>query len=60
MVATKTNPWREHVKKTMALMKSAAKDGKVMLKDVLKQAGKTYKKSEASPAKKTQKKRTAK
>jgi len=37
------NAWREHVKKTMAEMK--AKGGKVMLKDVLKAAGKTYKKS---------------
>jgi len=51
MVATKTNPWREHVKKTMALMKASAKDGKVMLKDVLKQAGKTYKKSGTAVAK---------
>ena len=38
------NEWRAHVKKTMAEMKSKAKDGKVMLKDVLKAAGKTYKK----------------
>ena len=39
------NAWREHVKKTMSEMKSKAKGGKIMLKDVLKQAGKTYKKS---------------
>jgi hypothetical protein len=39
------NAWREHVKKTMAEMKAKAKGGKVMLKDVLKAAGKTYKKS---------------
>ena len=46
------NAWREHVKKTMTAMKAAAKDGKVMLKDVLKAAGKTYKKSGiSSPAK---------
>lgn len=38
------NEWREHVKKTMGGMKSKAKDGKVMLKDVLKEAGRTYKK----------------
>ena len=37
------NAWREHVKKTMTEMK--AKGGKVMLKDVLKAAAKTYKKS---------------
>jgi len=51
------NAWREHVKKTMAEMK--AKGGKVMLRDVLKAAGKTYKKSgkSASAAGKTQKKR---
>jgi hypothetical protein len=39
------NAWREHVKKTMSEMKSKAKGGKIMLKDVLKAAGKTYKKS---------------
>ena len=39
------NAWREHVKKTMTEMKAKAKGGKVMLKDVLKAAGKTYKKS---------------
>ena len=44
------NAWREHVKKIMAEMKSKAKDGKIMLKDVLKQAGKTYKKSGKSDA----------
>lgn len=38
------NAWSEHVKKTMSEMKASAKDGKVMLKDVLKAAGKTYKK----------------
>ena len=38
------NAWAEHVEKTMRVMKSKAKDGKVMLKDVLKEAGKTYKK----------------
>ena len=53
------NAWREHVKKTMAEMK--AKGGKVMLKDVLKQAGKTYKRSDNSSAvKKTHKKRSTK
>jgi len=39
------NAWREHVKKTMSEMKSKAKGGKIMLKDVLKAAGKTYKKA---------------
>ena len=53
------NAWREHVKKTMSEMKATAKDGKVMLKDVLKAAGKTYKKSgdKTKVQKKTQKKR---
>ena len=51
------NAWREHVKKTMAEMKAKAKGGKIMLKDVLKQAGKTYKNTEkSSAAKKTHKK----
>ena len=56
------NAWREHVKKTMAEMKAKAKGGKVMLKDVLKVAGKTYKKSDnsASSAGKTRKRKTAK
>jgi len=55
------NAWREHVKKTMAEMRSAASDGKVMLKDVLKQAGKTYKKpANSSDSKKTQKKKSTK
>ena len=59
MVATKTNPWREHVKKTMTEMK--AKGGKVMLKDVLKAAAKTYKKSgQSASAGKTRKRKTAK
>jgi len=39
------NAWREHVKKTMAEMKGKARGATVMLKDVLKAAGKTYKKS---------------
>jgi hypothetical protein len=52
------NAWREHVKKTMNEMKAASNSGKVMLKDVLKAAGKTYKKS--GDNKKTQKKRTTK
>ena len=39
------NAWREHVKKTMVKMKAEAKGKTVMLKDVLKEAGKTYKKS---------------
>ncbi len=39
------NAWREHVKKTMGMMKKTAKSGKVMLKDVLKSAAKTYKKT---------------
>lgn len=39
------NEWRDHVKKTMAEMKSQSTDGTVMLKDVLKVAGKTYKKA---------------
>lgn len=47
------NEWRDHVKKTMADMKSKAKDGKVMLKDVLKHAKKTYKKAPAAAAKKS-------
>ena len=53
------NAWREHVKKTMTEMK--AKGGKVMLKDVLKAAGKTYKKSgQSASAGKTRKRKTAK
>ncbi|MDC1321237.1 hypothetical protein N8261_04680 [Flavobacteriaceae bacterium] len=52
------NAWREHVKKTMSEMKAKAKDGKVMLKDVLKAAGKTYKKSDVKST--TQKKKTTK
>ncbi len=44
------NAWREHVKKTMSEMKSKAKGGKIMLKDVLKAAGKTYKKAGKSAA----------
>jgi Arc/MetJ family transcription regulator len=57
------NAWREHVKKTMAEMKSKAKGGKIMLRDVLKQAGKTYKKAgkaAASGGKSMKKKRTVK
>ena len=56
------NAWREHVKKTMADMKAKAKGGKIMLKDVLKVAGKTYKKSGKSAASsgKTRKRKTAK
>ena len=57
------NAWREHVKKTMSEMKSKAKGGKIMLKDVLKAAGKTYKKSgkaAASGGKSMKKKRTVK
>lgn len=44
------NAWREHVKKTMAEMKSKARGTVVMLRDVLKVAGKTYKKPAASGA----------
>ena len=56
------NAWREHVKKTMSEMKAKAKGGKVMLKDVLKAAGKTYKKSGKSSASagKTRKRKSAK
>ena len=57
------NAWREHVKKTMVEMKSKAHGKTVMLRDVLKQAGKTYKKSgksAASAGKTMKKKRTAK
>ena len=55
------NAWREHVKKTMTEMKSKAKGGKIMLKNVLKAAAKTYKKSGASAsAGKTRKRKTAK
>ena len=54
-----SNAWREHVKKTMGEMK--AKGGKVMLKDVLKAAAKTYKKSgQSASAGKTRKRKTAK
>ena len=53
------NAWSEHVKKTMTEMK--AKGGKVMLKDVLKAAAKTYKKSgQSASAGKTRKRKTAK
>ena len=53
------NAWREHVKKTMVKMKAEAKGKTVMLKDVLKAAGKTYKKSGDAAVKhsKTTKKR---
>ena len=57
------NAWREHVKKTMADMKAKAKGGKIMLKGVLKAAGKTYKKSGKSATAssgKTRKRKTAK
>ena len=56
------NAWREHVKKTMVKMKAEAKGETVMLKDVLKEAGKTYKKSGDAAVKhsKTTKKKTAK
>lgn len=57
------NAWREHVKKTMSEMKAKAKGGKIMLKDVLKAAGKTYKKSgkaAASGGKSMKKKKTPK
>jgi len=55
------NAWREHVKKTMVKMKAEAKGKTVMLKDVLKAAGKTYKKSgDAVKHSKTTKKKTAK
>ena len=66
------NAWREHVKKTMVKMKAEAKGETVMLKDVLKEAGKTYKKSgdagvkhhktakRKSSKKKSSKKKTAK
>lgn len=56
------NAWREHVKKTMTEMKAKAKGGKVMLKDVLKAAGKTYKKSGKSSdsSRKTHKRKSAK
>ncbi len=39
------NAWREHVKRTMDVMKLKASGTTVMLKDVLKAAGKTYKKA---------------
>ncbi len=56
------NAWREHVKKTMVKMKAEAKGKTVMLKDVLKEAGKTYKKSGDAGVKhhKTAKRKTAK
>ena len=57
------NAWREHVKKTMVKMKAEAKKGEtVMLKDDLKEAGKTYKKSGDAGVKhhKTAKRKTAK
>ena len=53
------NAWREHVKKTMDMMKKSSKNGKVMLKDVLKSAAKTYKtvgKSDATKTKKNKRK----
>ena len=50
------NAWREHVKKTMAEMKSKARGTVVMLRDVLKVAGKTYKKPAAAAHGKTHKK----
>ena len=51
------NEWREHVKKTMNQMKASAPKGQtVMLRDVLKAAKKTYKKSTGHPAAKTHKK----
>jgi len=53
------NAWREHVKKTMTEMKAKAKGGKVMLKDVLKVAGKTYKKTGKPAVKKTQKRKAS-
>jgi hypothetical protein len=53
------NAWREHVKKTMTEMKAKAKGGKVMLKDVLKAAGKTYKRTGKPAAKKTQKRKAS-
>jgi len=56
-----TNPWREHIKKTMVEMKAKSHGKTVMLKDVLKVAGKTYKKPNhtvaASTHGKTRKKR---
>ena len=55
------NAWREHVKKTMAKMKADAKGKTIMLKDVLKAAAKTYKKSgHSASAGKTRKRKTAK
>lgn len=60
------NAWSEHVKKTMAEMKSAANGKTVMLRDVLKAAGKTYKKSSGpsdssgSSNKKTSKRQSSK
>ena len=54
------NAWREHVKKTMAEMKSKARGTVVMLKDVLKLAGKTYKKPAAAHGKTHKKKRSTK
>ena len=56
------NAWREHVKKTMAEMKSKARGTVVMLRDVLKVAGNTYKKPAASAAAhgKTHKKKATK
>jgi hypothetical protein len=54
------NAWREHVKKTMAEMKSKARGTVVMLRDVLKVAGKTYKKPAAAAHGKTHKKKATK
>ena len=51
------NAWREHVKQTMGIMKKSSKSGKVMLKDVLKSAAKTYKKVGNPDANKTHKKK---
>jgi hypothetical protein len=54
------NAWREHVKKTMAEMKSKARGTVVMLRDVLKVAGKTYKKPASAAHGKTHKKKATK
>ena len=52
------NAWQEHVKKTMSEMKLKAPNTTVMLRDVLKVAGKTYKKpSQTMGEGKTHKKR---
>ena len=55
------NEWRIHVKKTMEEMKKAAPKGvTIMLKDVLKKAKTTYKKSSTSMKKMVPHKKTAK